>query len=82
MHSVTATSNIVPQSRRIGGENFTDSYSGFVKLKKNQKIREKLGSGWVGQVPTRILLFFWKFCIFFLCVLFFHVSKCFKKKNG
>ena len=27
---------------------------GFVKLKKNLKIREKLGSEWVGQAPTQI----------------------------
>ena len=25
---------------------------GFCQVKKNQKIREKLGSGWVGQAPT------------------------------
>ena len=29
---------------------------GFVKLKKVKKIWEKLGSGWVGQDPTRILI--------------------------
>ena len=28
--------------------------NGFCQVKKNQKIREKLGSGWVGQAPTRI----------------------------
>ena len=38
---------------------------GFVKLKK---IREKLGSGWVGQAPTRISIFLEILCFF---VLFF-----------
>ena len=37
----------------------------FVKL-KNQKIREKLGSGWVGQAPSRIFIFL--FCVFVLFV--------------
>ena len=41
--------------------------------KKNQKIREKLGSGWVGQAPTRIFFLGGKFCLFFVCC--FHVSK-------
>ena len=49
---------------------------GFCQVKKNQKIREKLGSGWVGQAPTRI--FFLKFCRFVsFCVVFMfpNVSK-------
>ena len=49
---------------------------GFVKL-KNPKIREKLGSGWVGQAPTHNY-FCVKFCVFFVffVLLFFavHVS--------
>ena len=36
---------------------------GFVKLKKIKKIREKLGNGWVGQAPTRIIIFLGKFCV-------------------
>ena len=44
---------------------------GFCQVKKNQKIREKLGSGWVGQAPTRIIILFWKCCVFFVfCVVF------------
>ena len=49
---------------------------GFCQIKKNPKIREKLGSGWVGQAPTRIF-FFWGrnfvFLVFFFVVV--HVSK-------
>ena len=37
---------------------------GFVKLKDIPKIREKLGSGWVGQAPSRILHFLRKMCVF------------------
>ena len=49
---------------------------GFVKLKK---IREQLGSGWVGQTPTRIVIFFLNcvfcdFCVVFCC------CTCFQKK--
>ena len=47
-------------------------FRGFVKLKK---IREKLGSGWVGQAPTRI--FFFEISCFLCC---FHDSKCFQKE--
>ena len=45
---------------------------GFCQVKKNPKIREKLGSGWVGQGPTWIILIFWKCYVFlcFLCVVF------------
>ena len=49
---------------------------GFVMLKKNQK------SGWVGQAPTRIIIFFEILYFFVLFVVFFfveHVSK--KIKN-
>ena len=59
------------------------SNKGFCQVKKNPKIREKLGSGWVGQAPNGIIIIFWKFCVF--CVFFvcfmccFHVSK--KKKK-
>ena len=52
---------------------------GLVKLKKNQKIREKLGSGWVGQAPTRISSFFGN--IVFFCVVFLRCT-CFPKKYG
>ena len=54
---------------------------GFEKLKKNPKIREKLGSGWVGQAPTRIINFFENvvfLCVFCVVFLFPNVSK--KKK--
>ena len=37
---------------------------GSVKLKEIPKIREKLGSGWVAQAPTRILHFLRKMCGF------------------
>ena len=54
---------------------------GFVKLKKFQK-SAKNESGWVGQAPTLIRIFFLK--MFFLCVfcvvfMFITVSK--KKKK-
>ena len=48
---------------------------GFCQVEKNPKIREKLGSGWVGQVLTRIWCFFWKFCVFVLFFVVVHVSK-------
>ena len=53
--------------------------SGSVKIMP--KIREKLlGSGWVGQAPTRILILFLNF--FFSCILCcLHVSKCFQKNK-
>ena len=51
----------------------------FCQVKKNQKIREKLGSGWVGQAPTRI--FFFEILSFREFLRCFHVSECFKKKN-
>ena len=44
---------------------------GVCQVKKMRKIREKLGSGWVGQAPTRILFYSWKCCVFFcFCVCF------------
>ena len=49
---------------------------GFCQIKKNPKIREKLGSGWVGQAPTRIFFFGEKFCV--SCV-FFCCCTCFQK---
>ena len=50
---------------------------GFCQVKKNPKIREKLGSEWVGQAQTRI--FFWGGnIVFFVC---FFVLYMFKKKN-
>ena len=53
---------------------------GFCQVKKNPKIREKLGSGWVGQLPTRILIFFGNvmFFVFFCC---FHAPTYLKKKK-
>ena len=43
---------------------------GFCQVKKNPKIREKLGSGWVGQAPIRNIFLFWKCCVF-VCLLWF-----------
>ena len=43
---------------------------GFVKLKKIKKSEKKLGSGWVGQAPTRIIILggnFVFFCVFLWC---------------
>ena len=34
----------------------TNHTKGFCQVKKIQKIQEKLGSGWVGQAPTRIII--------------------------
>ena len=42
---------------------------GIVKLKKNQKIREKLRSGWVGQAPNQIFQFFLEMFFFFFWIL-------------
>ena len=49
------------------------------KFKKNPKIREKRGSGWVGHAPTRIFIIF---CTFFCFVFFvlFSCSQMFQKK--
>ena len=51
---------------------------GFCHGKNNTKFREKLGSGWVGEAPTRIIFFFSDIlCVFFVfCVVGFvlHVS--------
>ena len=47
---------------------------GFCQVKTIPKIREKLGSGRVGQAPTRILIFFGN-CVFFrVCLYCFNVS--------
>ena len=49
---------------------------GFCQVEKNPKIREKLGNGWVGQAPTRILIIFLNvvsFCDF--CVVFMFPKK-------
>ena len=54
---------------------------GLFPIKKNLKIREKLGSRWVGQAPARIL-FLGKFCVFFVFfVLFFVVVHVSPKKS-
>ena len=47
-------------------------FKGFVKLKKIKKIQEKVGSGWVGQAPTRYFIF-WEdfvFCVVFMFQMF------------
>ena len=54
------------------------SRKGFCQVKKNSKIREKVESGWVGQHPTRILFFFWKFCVF---LVGFYCCTCSHKKK-
>ena len=54
---------------------------GFCQVKKNPKIREKLGSGRVGQASIRICLFFLKFCVFLCCFLAVYVSKKRKKSD-
>ena len=51
---------------------------GFCQVKKNPKIREKLGSGWVGQAPNRILIFSLKCCVFFVL---FSCFQLFQKKK-
>ena len=49
---------------------------GFGKLKKIQKSEKKLGSGWVGQAPTRTT---WKCCVLCVVFMFPNVSKNKKK---
>ena len=54
----------------------------FVKLKKNPKIREKLGKWVGGSSPNSDFSFFWKlcvFCVFYIVVFVVHVSKKNKK---
>ena len=64
--------------KKVNGKRLVKPFiKGFCQVKKNPKIREKLGSGWAGQAPTRILFFFWKFCVlsvFFVVFFFVHVS--------
>ena len=54
---------------------------GFCQVKTIPKIRQKLGSVWVGQATTRIFIF-WEnlvfFCVFCVVFMFPNVSK--KKK--
>ena len=53
---------------------------GFCQVKINPKTREKLGSGWVGQALTRIIIFLGNFVFFMFFVVFFvveHVSNFF-----
>ena len=48
-------------------------------------MREKLGSGWVGQASTRLIFFFLKMyvslCFFVLLFVVVHVSKKLRKMN-
>ena len=61
-HAEMADGNIItPNSKR------------FCQVKKNPKIREKLGSGWVGKVATRIFFFYYFF--FFLLFLLYMSQK-------
>ena len=55
-----------------------DIVKGFCHVKKNPKIREELGSGWVAQAQNRILIFFY-FFFFFFCVVFMFLKV--SKKN-
>ena len=49
---------------------------GFCQVKINPKIREKLGSGWMGEALTRILFLLLKFCVFLMFfVLFSYLKK-------
>ena len=59
------------------------AYKGFFQVKKIQKIREKLGSGWVGVSSSNSdYYFFLNILCFFVCFLrCFHVSKCFQKNK-
>ena len=59
---------------------YTDT-KGFCQVKKNPKIREKLGSGWVGQALTRIF-FFGKCCVFFVIFVLFSCFQVFEKKKN
>ena len=55
---------------------------GFCQVEKIPKIREKLGSGWVGEAPSRILIFFFEcFILFVFCVVFMFQKKI-KKDRG
>ena len=53
---------------------------GFCQVKTIPKIREKLGSGWVGQAPTRIIIFWGKVVFFVFFVLFSFFQMVQKKK--
>ena len=64
---------------RVLASKFTNVWipKGFCQVKKNPKIREKLGSGWVGQASTRIIIFFRNvfLCVFCVVFMFPNVSK-------
>ena len=55
---------------------------GFCQVKNNTKFREKLGSGWVGEAPTRIIFFFFSeiLCVFFCFLCCWFCSTCFPRK--
>ena len=54
---------------------------GFCQVNKLPKIREKLGSGWVGQAPNRIFFFVWKCCVFLFFFVLFSCFQLFQKKK-
>ena len=59
-----------------------EPFKGFCQVKKNPKIREKPGSGWVGQAPNGFFFFYWKCCVFFVFFVLFSCFQMFQKKIG
>ena len=53
---------------------------GFCQVKKIPKIRQKLGSVWVGQAPTRIFIFGGNLVFFGVFLCFFMFPNFSKKK--
>ena len=53
---------------------------GFCQIKINPKIREKLGSGWVGGLSPNTDFFFLENCVFFVFFVMFSCFQMFPKK--
>ena len=71
LHDYNNASFILLQYLSRGSMNGVVCAWGFCQVKKNRKIREKLGSGWVGQAPTlkKPQFFFFRNVVLF-CVVF------------
>ena len=74
--------NIILRAKSITCRVYTCHVRGFVKFKKNKKIRAKLGIGRLDQAPTLIFYFFGGNFVF-LCIscVVFMFSNVSKKNN-
>ena len=53
----------------------------FCQDKKNQKIREKLGSEWVGRGPTQIFIFLGEILCFLVLLMLLSCFQMFQKRK-